>query len=182
MAKHFRQDADKTARRQRPASARAGSSVAKTWRQERVRTATVTRGGAQERRRPTPYGEDAPLRYGHVEPARRNDLYLSDDVEYARGGIHRVGRGFFLLLAVCARLAALALFAIVMLNAMPIPPIAHYVAAVTQFVTEQLPWHDIRILAVDTPFGGSFRCDLCLLSLFLFVLDWLFCRLRAALV
>ncbi|MBR3317616.1 MAG: hypothetical protein IKG21_07370 [Atopobiaceae bacterium] len=179
MAKHFRQDADKTTKRS--AAVAPQSAKGSTRRVAPVVNAPSRRGNT-DGHLSMPYGEPAAYRYSYPAAARHDDIYLENDEGFARGGIHRLGRGFFLLLAIVVRLMALVLFVIVILNAMPIPPITHYVAAVTQLVTDALPWHDMKILAVDTPFGGSFRCDLCLLSLALFVFDWLFCRLRAALV
>lgn len=175
MAKHFRQD------EKRPATRRGARQEAREVAATR-KAAPVGKHGDTTGQTALPYGAAASYRYTYPSAARRDEVYFEDDEDFARGGIHRVGRGFFLLLAWMARVVALALFVLVILNGLPIPPIAHHVAMATQFVTEYLPWHEMRTLAVDTPFGGSFRCDLCLLSLGLFVLDWLFCRLRAALV
>ncbi len=116
----------------------------------------------------------------YAEPVRRDDYYF-DDEPSAVGGIRAVGRGLFLLLAWAVRLCAFVLFVVVMLNAIPVPSIKYHVAFFTDSVTSYLPWYALGTLSVDTPFGGTFRCDLCLLSIALFVLDWVLCRIRAAL-
>ncbi|MBR3158185.1 MAG: hypothetical protein IKF14_03675 [Atopobiaceae bacterium] len=121
-------------------------------------------------------------RAAYVERDSGDGYYPYAEEPVVRGGICALGRGLFLLIAWAARLAALALFVIVMLNSMPIPPIRYYVSTVTEFITSYLPWHEFGTLSVDTPFGGVFRCDLCLVSLLLFVIDWVACRIRAALV
>lgn len=168
MAKHFKQDVGKTTRAPRP--------------QATIKRARVATRSDDEEPVSLPYGDAAPYRTAYADPIRKDAPYYSEDEGFARGGIHRVGRGLFLLLAWGARLAALVLFVIVMLNAMPIPVVGPYVLTITDQVTSYLPWREMRLLVVDTPFSGAFRCDLCLLSLFLLVLDWVFCRIRAALV
>lgn len=160
MAKHFRDDVEKTSvapRRQEATRRRYADQ------------ADVSLGGGQARG------------YVPAGSVRRDDYYIEEEPE-VRGGFRAVFRGFFLLLAWAVRLCALGLFVVVMLNAMPVPAIRHYVAYATELVTSLLPWGRILTLAVDTPFGGTFRCDLCILSLVLFVLDWLLCRIRAAIV
>ncbi len=121
-------------------------------------------------------------RAAYVERGYQDDYYPYGAESEVRGGICALGRGLFLLVAWVARVAALALFVIVMLNSMPVPSIRYYVSAATEVVTSHLPWCEFGTLSVDTPFGGVFRCDLCLMSLFLFVVDWAACRIRAALV
>ena len=168
MAKHFKQDVAKTTVAARPLATK--------------RRATPVQSGDTSGQVSLPYGDVAPYRYSYPEAIRTDEAYYDEGEGFARGGLFKVGRGFFLLLALPMRLAAIALFVIVILNAMPIPAIGEYVMTVTDFITSHLPWRDMRILAVDTPFSGAFRIDLCLLSFFFFVLDWLFCRIRAALV
>lgn len=162
MAKHFREDVERTqiSPRQRAAANRRARDM----------RASIERTS-------------------RAQPVRRADYYYDDYYdEYVdgeppvRGGIAALGRGFFMLLAWVVRVVTLALFVLVMLNSMPIPPIKYHVAYATDLLTSYLPWSKLGTLAVDTPFGGTFRCDLCLLSLGCFVVDWLMCRIRAALV
>jgi hypothetical protein len=127
-----------------------------------------------------PYGQAATYHYSYPSAAVRGDELFVEDVP-ARGGIHMVGRGFALLLAWLLRLVAIALFVLVVLNVLSISVLEVPLERVTDALSSFLPWHEAVPLSVDTPFGGSFRGDLALLSLFFFVLDWLMYRLRATL-
>ena len=159
MARHFREDVERTevaTRRREVAGARARDMQVSIERQARPRT--VRR-------------DDYYYDYGHP-----------DEGLSARGGICALGRGVFLLLAWLVRIVALAVCVLVLLTVIPILPIKYHVAYATELLTSYLPWSAWGTLAVDTPFGGVFRCDLCLLSMGLFVFDWVLCRIRAALV
>lgn len=162
MASHFREDVERTKRAPR---------------RQRVQD-----GAGQYTRSPS-----ARSSYTRSQPSRpvtapRDDYYFEDQAPSVGDGFRAVGRGLFLMLAWVARIGALALFVIVMLNAIPIPPIKYHVSYATDLLTTYLPWNAWGALAVDTPFSGTFRCDLCLVSLLLFFVDWVFCRIRAALV
>lgn len=55
-------------------------------------------------------------------------------------------------------------------------------AAVLVFLTrvsEVLPASPSAALVVETPFGGTFRGDLALVSVVLFIVDWALCRTAA---
>ena len=155
MAKHFKQDVGKTKVARRSAAA---------TRQRRQAVPTTARQA------------------NYAGPTWNEDYYSDDAQGDARGGIRRLGRGFFLVIAWVARLAAICLFALVMLNSFNNPLVEYYGEMITDFITGYLPWHAWGVLAVDTPFGGLFRCDLCIASILLFVVDWVACRIRAALV
>lgn len=161
MAKHFREDVERTqiSPRQRAAANRR----ARDMRESIARTSR-----AQPVRRDAYYDD-------------YYDEYLEEELP-VRGGIAAFGRGLFMVLAWVVRIVALGLFVLVMLNSMPIPPIKYHVAYATELLTSYLPWGEWGTLAVDTPFGGTFRCDLCLASLGCFFVDWVLCRIRAALV
>lgn len=128
-----------------------------------------------------PYGQAASYRYSYPTAVATDDYY---EVGYgdvpARGGIRKLGRGICMLLAWAVRLIAFATFMLVLLNVLQIWPIRPYLTYVTDLVTNQLPWHRLGVLGVDTPFGGTFRGDLAIVTALLFMLDWGLCRLRAA--
>ncbi len=126
-----------------------------------------------------PYGAPASYHYDYPSATRRNEFGFID--ERPRGGIFMVARGLVLLVAWIVRLAALAMCLIVLLNALALSPLRTYLTQVTDLITSYLPRRDIGLLSMDTPFGGVFRGDLTIISLLLFVVDWLLCRLRASL-
>lgn len=125
------------------------------------------------------YGVSASYRTSYADPVVDEDYY--DSYVPARGGIRAVGRGILLVLAWACRLAAIAGVAVVIVN-MPYarsfnPTLIGLMDALWYYV----PWEQGAHLAVDTPFGGTFYGDVALASILLFVIDWLLCRLRAAL-
>lgn len=126
-----------------------------------------------------PYGQAAAYRGLMEEPVVRRELTWDDAP--ARGGIYALGRGLLLLLAWAIRLCAFAMVAIVLLNALSLPFFRTTLSTTTDLITSYLPWQNLGLLAVDTPFGGVLRGDLAIVSLLLFVIDWLLCKLRASL-
>ncbi len=126
-----------------------------------------------------PYGQAASYRASYSD-AIPTDEYYWDDMP-ARGGIYAFGRGVILLLAWAFRVAALAVMLLVLANVMYLPVFRTQLTWFTDLVTSYLPWHSFGLLAMDTPFGGVFRGDLAMISVLLFVVDWLLCRLRASL-
>ncbi len=134
--------------------------------------------GAQ---RPLAYGEPAAYRTAYVEPAVNRGSFGDFGGTYARGGVFSFLRGVVLVLAWAVRLVALAGTGLVLLGSF------YVVASHPTFVTvvdqlwRYLPWGRIETLSVDTPMGGTFYGDLALIVLVLFVIDWLLCKLRAAL-
>lgn len=126
-----------------------------------------------------PYGRAASYRGLMAEPVVRRELTWDDAP--ARGGIFTLARGLVLLLAWLVRLCAFAMVLLVLLNALSLPFFRTTLSRVTDLITSYLPWARFGILAVDTPFGGVFRGDLAIISLVLFIIDWLLCKLRASL-
>ena len=164
MAKHFKTDVVET------------TSVMKARKEPEpvIRDDTAEQVGM-------PYGQAAQYHYSYPTAVPSDDYFYNEADLPARGGIHLVGRTMLLLVAWAFRLCALAMFALVMLNVLSISPIRSYVTQVTDLVTSYFPWRKVGLLSVDTPFGGVFRGDMALLTLLLFVLDWLVCRLRTKL-
>ncbi len=160
MAKHFKQDVTEStavmeARKQAPV--------------QRIHTSAPD----------LPYGQAASYRASYSGAALTDEYYL-DDMP-ARGGIYSFLRGIILLLAWAFRLAALAVMLLVLANVLYLPVFRTQLTWITDLVTSYLPWHSFGLLAVNTPFGGVFRGDLAIISVLLFVVDWLLCRLRASL-
>ncbi|MDO4538695.1 MAG: hypothetical protein Q4B54_11075 [Coriobacteriales bacterium] len=126
-----------------------------------------------------PYGAPASYHYSYPTATHRNEFGFID--EKPRGGIFMVARGLVLFIAWIFRLAAILMCLIVLLNALALSPLRLYLSYVTDFITSYLPWRSIGLLSMDTPFGGVFRGDLTIITILLFIVDWLLCRLRASL-
>ncbi len=181
MAKHFKQPDNarlkggRTRETGRHASGQAAQPQPIQPRQQQYRQSQVM--PYEER---MPYGLPASYRGVYEEPVSvGRDIYWDDVPE--RGGIFSFLRGLLLLLAWIFRLAALAMVVLVILNGLSLPVFRSTLATVTDVITSYLPWRNVGLLAVDTPFGGVLRGDLSLIALFLFVMDWLLCRSRRAL-
>lgn len=168
MADHFADDA--RGRRARRAADKYESS-------RRARRPQNPYGPTDDTSHHMPYGEVASYR-GPYRDAVYDDSYYLDEVP-ARGGIRRLGRGLALVLAWAARLCALVAFALLALNVMALSPLEGLVARIDDVLETYLPWLMAGPPGVDTPFGGTFRVELALVSLVMFVADWLLCRLRA---
>ena len=168
MAKHFR------------ATEEAGEGAAQNV-AGRPREIEIPRTRARARQNTTslPYGQAASYHYSYPTAVPTEDYY-ADEVE-ARGGIRTLGRAPLLPLAWAFRVVALALVALVLANVFSLAFMRSHLTDVTDLVTSYLPWARIGVLGVDTPFGGTFRGDLCLLALLAFIIDWLLCRARASL-
>lgn len=162
MAKHFREE---------PAQQTAYMPRTRV-RQEQVHT-------GEQVQRPVSYGEVASYRTSYVEPALDKDFYF--DERPARGGIRAFGRFLLLMLAWACRIAALGGTALVLLNSFYVSAWHPKMAWLMDQVWTYIPWGRIHVLSVDTPFGGTFYGDIALMVLALFLIDWLLCRLRAAL-
>ncbi|MDO4798326.1 MAG: hypothetical protein Q4A01_09960 [Coriobacteriales bacterium] len=132
-------------------------------------------------RRPLAYGESAPYRTSYVEPAiNRSSFGDFQDME-ARGGVYTFLRVVVLLLAWAVRLLALAGSVLVLLGSFYVTESHPVFENTMDQLWRFLPWGRIATLSVDTPFGGTFYGDIALMVLALFVIDWLLCKLRAAL-
>lgn len=125
-----------------------------------------------------PYGQSAAYRGLVEEPVVRE---LTWDDAPSRGGIYAFLRGLMLIFAWAVRLCAFAMTIVVLLNAVSPSFLQATLSRVTDLITSYLPWRNIGLLEVDTPFGGVLRGDLAILTLVLFVIDWLLCRIRASL-
>ena len=106
--------------------------------------------------------------------------YYDDEVE-ARGGIRSVGRFFLLAIAWVLRLCALVGSLLVVLNSFYATAWHPSFVRLMDQVWHYVPWGRAGTLVVNTPFGGKFYGGLALIVLAWFVLDWILCRLRAAL-
>lgn len=126
-----------------------------------------------------PYGQAAQYHYSYPTAVPSDDYYFNEADVPARGGIRMVGRALLLIIAWAVRLCALAMFALLMLNVLSISPLRSYVTWATDLVTSYFPWRYYGLLTIDTPFGGVFRGDMAIITLLLFIVDWLICRLRA---
>lgn len=126
-----------------------------------------------------PYGMPAAYRSAFKEAAPGRDIFW-DDMP-VRGGIYAFLRGLLLTLAWIFRLAAIVVTALVVVYGLSLPVFRSTLATIMDTITSFLPWRDLGLLAVDTPFGGVFRGDLAIIAVLLFVMDWLLCRSRAAL-
>jgi len=124
-----------------------------------------------------PYGQVASYRSSYADAAPTGEYFI--DEMPARGGIHAVGRGILLLMAWILRLFAYGCVLLVVLNVLSLSLIRTQLTSITDAVTSNLPWHTFTTLSVDTPFGGTFRVDLAIIAVLLFVLDWALCRVRA---
>ena len=136
-----------------------------------------TRARARQNTTSLPYGQAASYHYSYPTAVPTEDYY-TNEVE-ARGGIRTLGRAILQLLAWAFRIVALAFVALVMANVFSLAFMRSRLTDVTDLVTSYLPWARFGVLGVDTPFGGTFRGDFCLLALLAFIFDWLFCRARA---
>ncbi|MEE1158060.1 MAG: hypothetical protein UHS51_01440 [Atopobiaceae bacterium] len=124
-----------------------------------------------------PYGQVASYRSSYADAAPTGEYFI--DEMPARGGIHAVGRGILLLMAWTLRLFAYGCVLLVVLNVLSLSLIRTQLTSITDAVTSNLPWHTFSTLSLDTPFGGTFRVDLAIIAVLLFVLDWALCRVRA---
>ena len=124
-----------------------------------------------------PYGQVASYRSSYADAAPTGEYFI--DEMPARGGIHAVGRGILLLMAWILRLFAYGCVLLVVLNVLSLSLIRTQLTSITDAVTSNLPWHTFSTLSLDTPFGGTFRVDLAIIAVLLFVLDWALCRVRA---
>lgn len=164
MAKHFKQDTQE-------------STAVMSARQ--MRKAQNSRIQTEATASHLPYGQAASYRASYSDAAPTDEYFLEDMP--VRGGLPAVGRVLLLLLAWAVRLCAIAAFFLVMANAFMLPVFRTQLTSVTDLVTSYLPWRSTGLLAVDTPLGGTFRGDLAIVSLLLFLIDWLLCRLRVRL-
>ncbi|WP_455138884.1 hypothetical protein [Thermophilibacter sp.] len=84
-------------------------------------------------------------------------------------------------LAIVCRVAAWALVALVVADAVtPAGPRA-WLLGVNSLVSSLLPDAVSGLLVIVTPFGGAFRGDFAIVAIVLLVLDWALCRLSASL-
>lgn len=181
MAKHFKDSVDKTTvapRRMVPSPTQSKQQGQPINRTRRARRPQRSRDEVDIELQ---YGNAAPRAYAS-EMSAGTSFYFDDEVIQTRGGIWKLFRGIFLLLAWIVRLVAIVLFVLVMLKSVQIPYVYHAVTYVLDYGTQYLPWREFGALSLDTPLGGVFRCDLCIASLLLFVVDWILCRIRAAMV
>lgn len=162
MAKHFKE------------------SPAETTRPMRARTALKRVPAEETRQVRLPYGDAASYQVDYGRPMPTENFF-DETMVPARGGIRSVGRGLLLLLAWAARIAAIFLFLILMMHVLGLPVFRTPITTVTDTITGVMPWRNLTVPALDTPFGGSFRIDLAFMCVALFVIDWLLCKLRAAL-
>ena len=162
MAKHFREVPDKT------------TEVLEVPDQQTIRTGFP---GAEDTQGYLPYGQVASYRSSYADAAPTGEFFI-DDMP-ARGGIYAVGRGILLLMAWTLRLFAYGCVLLVVLNVLSLSVLRTQLTSITDAVTSSLPWHTFTTLSVDTPFGGTFRGDLAIIAVLLFVLDWALCKVRA---
>lgn len=181
MAKHFKNSVDKTSVAPRRVAAAPTQSMQQEPQIKRTRRASRPQRSRDEVDIELQYGNAAPRTYSS-ETSTGTSFYFDDEVIQTRGGIWALFRGIFLLLAWIVRLVAIVLFVLVMLKSVQIPYVYDVVTYALDFGTQYLPWREFGALSLDTPLGGVFRCDLCIASLLLFVVDWILCRIRAAMV
>ena len=162
MAKHFKEE-----------------PVQSTAVMRKQREAAPPRVNVEHTQTSLPYGQVASYRSAIADAAPTGEYFMGDVP--ARGGARAVGRGFLLLFAWIVRLCAIATVLLVLLNSLGFLPLRPTITVATDFVTAYLPWRTLGLLEVDTPFGGTFRGDLALIAVLLFVVDWLLCKARAAL-
>lgn len=163
MAKHFKEDAAES------------TAVMNSRKLKATKKRVDTSGGTGY----LPYGQAASYRASYADAAPTGEFFM-DDLP-ARGGIYAFLRGVLLLLAWVMRIVALGFMFLVVANVLSLPFFRAQLTWITDLITSYLPWRNIGLLAVDTPFGGTFRGDLSLISLAFFIVDWLLCRLRASL-
>lgn len=115
-----------------------------------------------------PYADDAvptPATTGRMRPvATRRRTFVG---------------AFLLILAL--RLAAIGLCALVVLMAAPSLVGRLSLLRVVDVVTSVMPAQLAGVLVIPTPFDGAFRGDFAIAAFGLFVIEWLFTRLRARL-
>lgn len=194
MAKHFKSEDDvqstavmparRTRRRVQADSVPSigGTPVANAAQTPSLTQPSAPRGAAEGY---VPYGQVDPSHHQYAEPAPAPSYYGDYDDYFfdgrPRGGLFAFMRGILLVLAWLMRVCALVLFVLVMVNALSVPVVSRTLTPLIDLITSYLPWRDLTLLGVDTPFGGIFRGDLALVSLALFVVDCVLCKLRAAL-
>lgn len=171
------QEQPHTPKRMKPVQEKAHTPQRMKPKQEKVRQPKPAPAPAYEER--MPYGMPAAYRSAFKEAAPGRDIFW-DDMP-VRGGIYAFLRGLLLTLAWIFRLAAIVLMALVVVYGLSLPVFRSTLATIMDTITSFLPWRDLGLLAVDTPYGGIFRGDLALIALLLFIMDWLLCRSRAAL-
>lgn len=89
--------------------------------------------------------------------------------------------GVLRLFALVCRVAAWALVALVVADAvLPAGPRA-WLLGINAAVSALVPEAVSGILVIVTPFGGAFRGDFAIVAIVLLVLDWALCRLSASL-
>ena len=159
MARHFKEaPAERTAPMRRAASRRV-----------------ETQQTAETR---LPYGQTAGYQYEYGRMAPTDDYY-DETIVPARGGIFAFLRGILMIVAVACRLTAIFLFLLITIHFVGLPVLRGPITQLTDAITGALPWGSLNVPVIDTPFGGVFRIDFALMCLLLFILDWLFCKLRA---
>lgn len=149
--------------------------------QDRQRGAVARQGEYQEpplrhRRQQPQQPPMAPRGYAlqpeaTAQPSRRRERRHSG---------HGFARGVLLLVSLLFRLAALGYAALAVVNSFTVGnrvTLMH----VTARATELLPQSLAGLYVMDTPFGGAFRGDFAIAAVALFVLDWMFARIRRSL-
>lgn len=141
-----------------------------------------------------PYGYGQPQGYGQF-PAQPygQQPYPPGQDGYAEGyaaprqvepighGRHVVARFFLALISWVLRLAAIAVSLVVVLDSFTFATGRTELLQSTALVSSLLPEGLAGLYVLDTPFGGAFRGDFAIAALVLFLVDWILCRIRAAL-
>lgn len=133
--------------------------------------------------RPMPSPSPRPIRKSAPEAMRpeRADYYAST-VEHAVSGLFHGVTGslvsvFCQFIAVLCRVFAWMLSLIIVGSALPFAPLRFAFLMLYHTVSRILPPVLVGSFVIESPFGGILRGDYVIVTLVLFVLDYLFCRL-----
>lgn len=107
----------------------------------------------------------------------RRDAFLDERHEYP-GAAAATGAGLLSFVAILLRLAAIAIIGLIIVTAIPmgLGSFRIHIVNLMARIDDFLPSAIAGKLVFQTVFGGTFRGDLALLSLGLFIIDWLLSR------
>lgn len=123
-----------------------------------------------------PYGQPYPPQNGYAggyAPPRQ--------VKPVGHGRHLVARFFLAFASWVLRLAAIGVSLVVVLDSFTFATGRTELLRATAAISAVLPQGLAGLYVIDTPFGGAFRGDFAIAALVLFLVDWILCRIRAAL-
>lgn len=140
-------------------------------------------GGYEQRPMPSPAPSPRPMRRSAPEALRSpRTNYQESTVEHAVSGLFHGVTGslvsvFCQFIAVLCRVFAWMLSLIIIGSALPFAPLRFAFLMLYHTVSRILPPVLVGSFVIESPFGGILRGDYVIVTLVLFVLDYLFCRL-----